>query len=195
MENKGFLLVLMQPPPAFEDEFNAWYDSEHIPERLAVPGFLTALRYVCLAGHPRYLAMYDLERFDVLRSAAYLKVAYDQSSPWTKRVTGRVKVWRYAGHQITPGHAVTKPSARVQLLRFHGVATGAGADLAQAAESAIGRAPEILQTRLLAHDGGAAGTEHLVFTELASPLEPALSIGKLGRFAQALDLVNTYAPY
>ena len=41
MPNKGFLLVLMQPPPAFEEEFNAWYDAEHIPERCATPGFET----------------------------------------------------------------------------------------------------------------------------------------------------------
>ena len=195
MANKGFLLVLMQPPPAFEEEFNAWYDSEHIPERLAIPGFLTAMRYVCLAGHPRYLAMYDLEHFDVLQSAAYLKFAYDNSSPWTKRVTSRVKVWRYAGHQITPGHALTKPSARVQLLRFRGLAAGAGTDLAKAADGALGQRPEILQTRLLAHVGGTAGAEYLVFTELAGPIELGLSITKLGGFTECLDLVNTYAPY
>ena len=55
--NKGFLLVLMQPPPTLEEEFNAWYDTEHIAERRAVPGFETALRYVCIDGAPRYLAM------------------------------------------------------------------------------------------------------------------------------------------
>ena len=32
--NKGFLLVLMQPPPTLEEEFNAWYDDEHIPRLL-----------------------------------------------------------------------------------------------------------------------------------------------------------------
>src|SRR5215813_11634719 len=58
--DKGFLLVTMEPPPAFEEEFNAWYDTEHLPERLALPGFETARRFVCISGHPRYLAMYDL---------------------------------------------------------------------------------------------------------------------------------------
>ena len=86
---KGFLLVTMQPPPALEDEFNAWYDTEHIPERLAVPGIETALRFVCTDGHPRYLAMYDLANFEVMSSPDYLKVAFDKSSPWTKRVTSR----------------------------------------------------------------------------------------------------------
>jgi len=79
--DKGFLLVTMQPPPAFEEEFNAWYDTEHLPERLAVPGFETALRFVCVSGHPRYLAMYDLTDPQVLDSPEYLKVALGNSTP------------------------------------------------------------------------------------------------------------------
>ena len=55
MADKGFLLVTMQPPPAFEEEFNAWYDTEHLPERPAVPGFETALRLVCIYGLGRRL--------------------------------------------------------------------------------------------------------------------------------------------
>jgi len=30
-----------------------------------VPGFETGIRFVCLSGHPRYLAMYDLARAEV----------------------------------------------------------------------------------------------------------------------------------
>ena len=90
-KGKGFLLVLMDCPPYLEDEFNAWYDTEHIPERLAVPGFETGLRFVCITGAPRYLAMYDLARPEVLQSPDYLRVAAGNSSPWTKRVTSRVR--------------------------------------------------------------------------------------------------------
>src|SRR3954464_8501762 len=100
---KGYLLVMMQPPPAFEDEFNAWYDTEHIPERVAVPGFETGIRYVCLSGAPRFLAIYDTRTPQVLDSPEYLRVSFDRSSPWTKRVTSRVKVDRSAGAQIYPG--------------------------------------------------------------------------------------------
>ena len=96
--DKGFLLVLMQPPPALEEEFNAWYDTEHIPERLSVPGFETALRYVCTDGAPRYLAMYDLACPGVLDSPAYLKVGFDNASPWTKRVTSRGESWFDSAH-------------------------------------------------------------------------------------------------
>ena len=36
-------------------EFNAWYNEEHVPERLSAPGFLNAARYEALRGGPRYL--------------------------------------------------------------------------------------------------------------------------------------------
>jgi len=37
-----------------EEEFNAWYDSEHLPERLAIPGFRSA-------REGKYLATYELD--------------------------------------------------------------------------------------------------------------------------------------
>lgn len=74
----------------FEEEFNAWYDTEHVPERLAVPGVETAVRFSSATGAaPKYLAMYDLVAESVLDTDAYKKVAGDKSSPWTKRVTER----------------------------------------------------------------------------------------------------------
>ncbi len=191
MANKGFLLVMMQPPPAFEEEFNAWYDSEHIPERLAVPGFLTGLRYVCVGGHPRYLAMYDLESYDVLQSPAYNKVGYGNASPWTKRVTGRVKVMRYAGYQIVPGDRITLPSPRLQVLRFSGLAAAHAADLVKAVTTAQDRRAGFKTPRVLVHEGG----ELLIVTEFAAEVEPAIAAAHLGSFAANLDLVNTYAAY
>ena len=105
MAAKGFLLVMMQPPPAFDEEFNAWDDTEHVPERLAVPGFESARRYICVSGAPpRYLAIYDLERPEVLDSPEYGRVAGENFSPWTRRVTGRVRIYRSAGLQVYPGN-------------------------------------------------------------------------------------------
>jgi hypothetical protein len=122
MAQKGFLLVLMQPPAKIEEEFNAWYDTEHVPERLSVPGVLTAIRFASVsAATPKYLAMYDLETESVLDSDAYKRVAGSNSSPWTRRVTGKTKVYRSVGNQIYPGNAITSRSARVTLLRFRGL--------------------------------------------------------------------------
>ncbi len=46
---KGLLLVTMEPPASLEDEFNDWYDTEHAPQRRALPGFESASRWACLA--------------------------------------------------------------------------------------------------------------------------------------------------
>jgi hypothetical protein len=67
-------------PPDDETAFNAWYDQEHVPLRLEVPGFLTARRYrAATEDGPRYLALYDLESTDVLQCAAYLRLAHERS--------------------------------------------------------------------------------------------------------------------
>ena len=36
----GILIAAMEFSNVAEDEFNDWYDTEHIPERQRVPGFL-----------------------------------------------------------------------------------------------------------------------------------------------------------
>ena len=195
MADKGFLLVLMQPPPAFEEEFNAWYDNEHIPERLSVPGFETGLRFVSAFGHPRYLAMYDLAKPEVLESPEYLKVAFDRSSPWTKRVTSRVRVWRSSGRQIHPGNAVTGRASSIHLLRFRGQDASAAQDIVSGVRRAFEDRPETTQVRVLAHDSGNGVIDYMGFVEAKAPLSRPLDITALGPRAGALDLVNLYVPY
>jgi len=193
--NKGFLLVMMQCPPLLEDEFNAWYDTEHVPERLSVPGVLTGLRFICTDGHPRYLAMYDLETPEVMDSPAYLKVAHGNSSPWTKRVTSRVRVWRSAGKQVWPGQAVTGRAARVTVLRFRGLKAEAEKTLIEGLRANFEKRPETSQMRLLAYDTGADGIDYLGFVEQKAPSAAGLDVTAFGPYASALDLVNTYASY
>jgi hypothetical protein len=195
MANKGFLLVTMQPPPALEEEFNAWYDTEHIPERAAIPGFETALRFVCLSGAPRYLAMYDLERHAVLETPDYLRIAYDRSSPWTKRVTARVKVWRSSGEQVWPGNLVTRRCTRVVLLRFRGLPAAAQPAIIEGMRRNFEGRPEAIRLRVLAHADGAGVFDYLGFVEARAPLGEALDLAPFGAHADALDMANTYAPY
>jgi len=194
MDSKGFLLVLMQPPPAFEDEFNAWYDTEHVPERLAVPGFETALRYVCISGTPRYLAMYDMKNPGVLDSPEYLRVSFDQSSPWTKRVTSRVRIYRSAGRQVFPGSALTTNAPRALLLRFRGLAPNAESTIVQGVRTTFESHPETVQARVFAYDTG-AGIDYLAFIEARAAFAAPIVTRHLGEHRNALDMMNEYARY
>ena len=192
--SKGFLLVLMQPPPALEEEFNAWYDTEHIPERLAVPGFETALRYVCIDGAPRYLAMYDLAGPDVLNSPAYLKVGFGNASPWTKRVTSRVRVYRSFGEQVYPGTKLTGRAARVLVLRFRALPSEKRDKIIAGMRENFESLPQTLQVRVLAYDTD-AGVDFLGLVEARAPLPAPPNLEAFGDCGNSLDLVNTYTPY
>ena len=192
--NKGFLLVLMQPPPTLEEEFNAWYDTEHIAERLAVPGFETALRYVCIDGAPRYLAMYDLANPDVLNSPAYLKVGFGNASPWTRRVTSRVRIYRSFGVQVYPGMKLTVRAARVLVLRFRALPSAALDTIIAGMRENFESRPQTRQVRVFAYDTG-AGVDFLGFVEARAALDGTLNLEAFGDCRNALDLVNTYALY
>jgi hypothetical protein len=103
----GLLMVWTDIDAEFEAEFNRWYDEEHISRLLEVPGFLSAGRYAAIKGGPKYLAMYELEDHNVLRSAAYLDTVKYQPSPQrTKIGTSRVgrNFLRNAYRQIFPMH-------------------------------------------------------------------------------------------
>ena len=68
----GLFYVYTEPGSVDEAEFHDWYDHEHGPARLTVPGFRGARRYRALDGQkPTWLALYDLDSPEVIDSPAY----------------------------------------------------------------------------------------------------------------------------
>ena len=90
LAGKGMLLTSMNVDAADEAEFNRWYDREHLEERVAIPGFLEARRYVAHAGNPKYLSLYSTETFEVLDSPAY-RTALANQTAWSKANIARFK--------------------------------------------------------------------------------------------------------
>ena len=88
VKKKGtaLLIVFTDVDIENETEFNAWYNQEHVPERLSAPGFLDAARYEALRGGPRYLAVYELETVDALQTDEYLNMSRNPTE-WTKRMS------------------------------------------------------------------------------------------------------------
>ncbi len=118
MTARGLLLTITEPPPAMEEEFNAWYDDEHLPERLAIPGFRSARRWAAEGkpGDGRYLATYELDSPRVLDSPEYL-ARFGNATPWTKRCLGKTVVFRrWACEQVRPGDADPHPDAQALFL-------------------------------------------------------------------------------
>ena len=88
--NPGLLAVWNAIAPGDEAEFNTWYDGEHVPERLALPGFLGARRYRDLSAAHRYCALYDTDSPQSLASPAYLE-RLANPTPATRAIMGRFR--------------------------------------------------------------------------------------------------------
>ena len=114
---KGILIAAMDFSSCPEDEFNDWYDTEHIPERLAISGFINAERWIATDNPKVSLATYDLDDVGVLHSPPYQAIAGANSSPWTKR-TGRFRksILRFDGEQLFPGDKTAPADAAAVLL-------------------------------------------------------------------------------
>ena len=68
---------------ASEEEFNAWYNTEHLPGLARVPGTVSAQRYLRLSGSPRYIACYELLSPAVMESQEWLAIRH---TAWSSRI-------------------------------------------------------------------------------------------------------------
>jgi hypothetical protein len=112
-----------------EDEFNAWYDTEHIPERERVPGFINCERWIGAEDPKVSIATYDLESLGVLRSDAYRRIAGENLSPWSKRMTAKSqRICRFEAEQLPPGNQRAPAGAPALLLVAMNVSAEGEAD-------------------------------------------------------------------
>ena len=194
-KGKGFLMVSMEPTPAYDEEFNDWYDMEHIPERTRIPGFESGRRYVCLNGWPRYLSMYDLTTIDVLESEAYKKASWNGFSAWTKRMLTKVRgQWRGSGTQIYPGQVLTGHFSRLTFLRFRGAPDALADRITQGVLANFDKRPETKQIRILRSDYNQQ-IDYIGWIEANAPFTTPMDVKLFGDAAQYLDMVNEYTPY
>lgn len=66
-----------------EEEFNAWYDTEHLPGLARVPGTISAKRFLRSSGPRRYIACYELVSPEVMESKEWLAIRH---TAWSSRI-------------------------------------------------------------------------------------------------------------
>ena len=71
MSDFGILAIFNDCRPGREAEFEAWFQGEHLFERLAVPGFLFGRRHQAISGACGYFNFYLVESPAVLTSKPY----------------------------------------------------------------------------------------------------------------------------
>ena len=100
-ESNGLLVLWgsIDPKAVDEDDLNDWWTNEHLPERLALPGFQRARRYrACDAKHSQneYLALYEVLNVRDLVSAEYLYALNHPTERTAQFMPSLAKMSRFA---------------------------------------------------------------------------------------------------
>lgn len=104
---KGMLVVFTEVKARDERDLNEWYNREHVDERVNLPGFHRARRYISVRGAPKYLATYECDTVGDLATPGYLHLLANQT-PWSQAVMAK----------FTHFHRLT---LRIQVDLAHGV--------------------------------------------------------------------------
>jgi len=85
MEGARHILLIVQTDvaPEMEEEFNRWYDEEHIPRLLKVPGVLMAKRGQNTGSGQKYIATYEHEDSEVQHTSDYKNAI---ETEWTRKI-------------------------------------------------------------------------------------------------------------
>jgi hypothetical protein len=89
MTQQGILAIWNDCRAGREAEFEAWFQGEHLLERLAVPGFLFGRRHQAISGACGYFNFYLVEQPAVLTSKPYLE-RLDHPTPMTRKVMSEI---------------------------------------------------------------------------------------------------------
>jgi len=169
---KGQLIAAMDFSNVAEDEFNDWYDLEHIPGRQRVPGFLRCQRWLGAENRKHSVATYDLESLAMLRGEAYRAIGGENLSPWSKRITARCqRLLRFEGEQILPGDQLAAEGGGglllVAMTPAPAVETAFNAWYDTEHIPALARVPGVLSARRFRAAEG--GPKYVALYHLASP--------------------------
>jgi len=127
----GLFYVYTDPSSVDEAEFHDWYDHEHGPARLTVPGIGRAYRYRALDGEkPPWLALYELDRPDVIDSPEYKALGANASDRDKAVGAGLATLDRRVYEQISADGSPAGRPAPVILAVAMSVPEGSEDDLA-----------------------------------------------------------------
>jgi hypothetical protein len=89
VQQPGILAIWNDCTAGREAEFEAWFQGEHLLERLAVPGFLFGRRHAAISGAAGYFNFYVVETPEILTSKPYLE-RLDHPTPMTRKVMSEI---------------------------------------------------------------------------------------------------------
>lgn len=86
LTGEAFLCIWNDFDVEYSDEYERWHTLEHVPERVASPGFVSGRRYAALNRHESgYLTLYELETLAALHTPEYVDLQ-ENPTPWSARM-------------------------------------------------------------------------------------------------------------
>ena len=119
---KGMLITAMDVDAADEDDFNLWYDREHLAERVALDGFLEARRWIAVDAGLKYFSTYSTAAFENLDSPAYARALANQTE-WSRRSIARFRNMLRVVARITGSRGLGRGAA-LGVVRLRPAAAG-----------------------------------------------------------------------
>jgi hypothetical protein len=81
----GMVAVWLNVRPEHEEEFNDWYELEHVRDVIAIDGFVSGRRYYDASARLRYLALYETVD-DTVEPGPGFQGLVAHPTPWTTRI-------------------------------------------------------------------------------------------------------------
>jgi hypothetical protein len=218
MDSPAVLFAQIRAPRAALADYDEWYLAEHVPERLAVPGFESFERYERLddvaaasTAHREYLTTYRVRSLAVLTSPEYLQ-RLDNPTPLTRRFSPLSTVVRRLACRVEAAAVRGRGGwlgALVAPAGENGAERGAAAE--PVLQEALGSDPRLLAARLLRSDertseaydrtvegaaGGPASAPDVgAWVLIAEGTAPEVVAAGLDRLRRQLGLDATEAAY
>jgi hypothetical protein len=85
MESMNHILLVVRTDVVeeMEEEFNRWYNEEHIPRLLSVPGVIWAKRGTNTGNGQKFITIYEHENSEVQHTLVYQEAL---ETEWTHRI-------------------------------------------------------------------------------------------------------------
>ena len=85
LAGQGVIAIWQDLVPEFKQEYREWHNRQHVPERLSIPGFRRARRYVAVEGGPEFYTLYEADGVEDVSGRAYLE-RLNAPTEWTQKI-------------------------------------------------------------------------------------------------------------
>jgi hypothetical protein len=85
LAGKGVIAIWQDLLPEARQDYYEWHNRQHVPERLSIPGFRRARRFIAVSGGPEFYTLYEADTPEDVSGKAYLE-RLNSPTEWTRRI-------------------------------------------------------------------------------------------------------------